>query len=91
MNETEPTDAYESDTEQSVNKSVAGVVVGAWGEAIGAKGVKRPILVGIVAILTIPFFPAWLLLMGLEIFGLYDVEEGFGFFDAGSERGGCDV
>lgn len=56
-------------------RTVFEVVVGAWREALTERGVKRAFLILLVGFITIPFAPAWLLLVGLERIGVYRVED----------------
>lgn len=58
-------------------KTVLGVVVGAWEDALSHDGAGKLFLVLAVAVMTVPFGPLWLLLAAFEAVGVYDVESGW--------------
>lgn len=57
-------------------RTLASVMVGAWTEAVNETGFRRVSLVLLMAFMTIPFAPAWILLALLEYAGVWGVEEG---------------
>jgi hypothetical protein len=62
----------DSGTEHETDpRTITRTVFGAWKEALGSDGVERVALVSLVALMTIPFAPFWILLAALEALGVY--------------------
>lgn len=71
------TDPLPVDDELGPDTTVGTTLIAAWQEALSARWVHKPFLVLLVAFMTVPFLPFWMILALLERNGNFDLDEGF--------------